>query len=684
MGDRPPDQRARSFFWLAFALPLILGLSTHGSYYFAKPSAETGDFAANALQIWDAKHLCCLTGNYSRFRFHHPGPAFFYVYAAGEYLFYNLLHLVPAPGAAHSLAGLLLQCYFFAAGISILVRFVSDPWARFTAIAVGCLHFFASGFAFVSIWPPHQLLMPFFCALMSAPAVICGEIVYLPLLVLSACFCIHGHVAQPLFMLPLLAAGSAALIWRALKPVPGGGERRKALVKLFCEREARIAVLIAGLFLVPLIIEAFKGKSGNWAAIFSHLHRQSGETNTLSEAVVYYLGALRYDFVGFPTGTIGAALQAHLAAYLAWLGAVGLSVWWALSPRDSATPLRRGYLTWLLIVGGAAALLAIVWALRMDGGMYAFNSDFVFAITAVPLLVAAVAIISVLGSRRGLWWCCLPALVCLNWKAAREEVMQQDSNIDFHQVDQKLDRLVGAEAPGGARAGFQLRFAPEQWSYAALVANQLEEMGVPWEVPTDWRFLFGNGTKSKTQSMTASLIIAKDDSNGKEGTPLADDIVVRRGPAIIEAIVAPTRVPAAYDIHSALYTSASGLSTPDDASLYSWSVGTDTVLRFKTRPASSAVRIEMDLQPFLPARAQGQRFEVSFCGQLVGKFEITAPLQRVTLEIPREQWNQSVRNGGASLEFHWTDAASPQELGISADARQLAVGFRTTSFSTVP
>jgi hypothetical protein len=86
---------------LVFAL-IVLGINRA---LFTTSIIESSDFAANALQVQNAKHLAELLGNYSRWRFHHPGPAFFYIYAAGEWIFYDLLHLVPAPfnnGSHHS------------------------------------------------------------------------------------------------------------------------------------------------------------------------------------------------------------------------------------------------------------------------------------------------------------------------------------------------------------------------------------------------------------------------------------------------------------------------------------------------------------------------------------------------------------------------------------------------------
>src|SRR5208337_1374894 len=62
---------------------VLLALNTD---LFRRPIYEWADFAANSIQIQNAKHFRELLGNYSRWGFHHPGPVFFYVFAAGELL----------------------------------------------------------------------------------------------------------------------------------------------------------------------------------------------------------------------------------------------------------------------------------------------------------------------------------------------------------------------------------------------------------------------------------------------------------------------------------------------------------------------------------------------------------------------------------------------------------------------
>ena len=118
----------------AFALNLLL-LLAHNLKIFSKPIAENADFAANSLATIEAKHFTLLFGNYSRQGFRHPGPADFYVQAAGESLFRDVLRIVPAPWNGQLLAILILNAALLA-GVVTIFRSWLPSWAA-TGFSMG-------------------------------------------------------------------------------------------------------------------------------------------------------------------------------------------------------------------------------------------------------------------------------------------------------------------------------------------------------------------------------------------------------------------------------------------------------------------------------------------------------------------------------------------------------------------
>ena len=76
--------------WWVWAVPftfLFVLLCVRNRFLFTTRLYEQGDAGANSILIEQAKHFTLLIGNYSREGFNHPGPAYMYVQAFGEYLF---------------------------------------------------------------------------------------------------------------------------------------------------------------------------------------------------------------------------------------------------------------------------------------------------------------------------------------------------------------------------------------------------------------------------------------------------------------------------------------------------------------------------------------------------------------------------------------------------------------------
>ena len=94
--------------WLCL-FALLLGI--HHEIFFAI-HIESGDGAANSLLIQQAKTFNLLTGNYSRIGFYHPGPAILYVLAAGEFLFFDWLSIVPSPFSGQLIAVVIYNAFF--------------------------------------------------------------------------------------------------------------------------------------------------------------------------------------------------------------------------------------------------------------------------------------------------------------------------------------------------------------------------------------------------------------------------------------------------------------------------------------------------------------------------------------------------------------------------------------------
>ncbi|MGV2390494.1 MAG UNVERIFIED_CONTAM: hypothetical protein LVR29_26485 [Microcystis novacekii LVE1205-3] len=97
--------------------------------------------AANALQIINAKSFNEIYGNYSRWRFYHPGPFFFYMYAFSEILFYDLIPIFPAPQNSHIFMGIALQLGFFVCALHITANYFRATFFLPLALFCAFIHF---------------------------------------------------------------------------------------------------------------------------------------------------------------------------------------------------------------------------------------------------------------------------------------------------------------------------------------------------------------------------------------------------------------------------------------------------------------------------------------------------------------------------------------------------------------
>jgi hypothetical protein len=162
----------------------------------AKLLFEYGDAAANALLVLDAKRGVLLTGNYSRVGFNHPGPAYFYVMAAGEYLFHDLLHLTPTPMGGQDLGTAVLNAGWLSLLWALLVRFSRSIGAATLGLAAFIAYTVLNepGFLF-GVWMPFLYFAPFAVFTLALARVTSGRLDALVPLALAMGFLIHGHAS---------------------------------------------------------------------------------------------------------------------------------------------------------------------------------------------------------------------------------------------------------------------------------------------------------------------------------------------------------------------------------------------------------------------------------------------------------------------------------------------------------
>jgi hypothetical protein len=253
-----------------FALLVLRNPITFGRVVY-----ERGDFAANSIITADAKHFELLVGNYSRLGFHHPGPAFFYVHAFGEWFWHDLLGAVPTPWNGQWLALLALNSVLLGLCLAIVHSWTGSRSVTALCGAAGLLFFAVQPAILASAWMPLLYVAPFLLLLTAAASVAAGRVAHLPALALAAGLLVHGHVSFLLFAPAIAGAAVGASLWTG----------RPAW------RESRVAVLGAGavlaLFALPIALNLLWHWPGEFA---SYVEYGGGRAHAPGGIARYVLG----------------------------------------------------------------------------------------------------------------------------------------------------------------------------------------------------------------------------------------------------------------------------------------------------------------------------------------------------------------------------------------------------------
>lgn len=636
---------------------------------FVQPWHEQGDYATNAFKIARAGQGREILGNYSRFDFCHPGPAFYYVYALGELVFLRGLHVVPGPYNAHVLAGVLLQSFFFAAALVMAAEWVRRPLFLPLALATEAIHFAFAGNAFFDLWPPRVLLMPFLCFLVGGASVAAGRWRDLPLTVLAGCFLVHGHVAQPLYVVPivLLAAGIA---WRK-DDAAGWWSRGRALA---------IGAGVIALFIVPLAIDAAAGAQSNLARILEFELNYPGPPKSVARALVYFVGFFGYVkrpelFLKEFGPNRSAEIGEQPVAYFGWAAIIGAGGWLAWRLWRQRGESERGF---VLALAGFVALavgLSLQWGRAQIGSMFEYGGYVFYAILGAMLLLACAALSRLAVRRLAVAGGLLVAItVGALWK---NQLLSSTTDYSTNQIPSQVQQALAADPRPEAPKYFV--FTHRDWGEVVSIGLALQRTGHEFRADVFWgnRFTTGGGFEPAAPEFDFSgYSIWRLSHHGPKdsGSPMRDDMRMYFAPLPLD----PSRavIDCAENMNLELYTLLGFESPVGDGA---WTTRPHAVLEFATPAVTSTVVVTFEAEPFAaPGRAPGQAMILSVNGREVFSGTLTAP-GRLTARVPAEVWNarQPVR-----MAMYFPGTVEQRTLGRPLDRRQLGWRLKKILFET--
>jgi hypothetical protein len=454
-----------------------------------------------------------LLGPYSRFSFHQPGPALFWVLAP----FYRLPGLSPAAmflGAFCINVGSALGC------VLVVRRFLGEASARWTAAVVGALLLSLTPRLLADPWNPYVLALPALLTVTLTAAAAGGSLAAAAGAAVGASFLVQTHLAVG----PMVAAvcATTAVIAFAFHrighPRPHGRGQWAAVAA---------AAVVLVLVWTPPVIEQATRSPGNMTKLvrfFGQSHPEFdrgvdhglGATAKLVSAQLTVL-PFGHDQDQRPTEPIKVVL-----AGLAVLGAAAVAV---------AGWRRR--LPFIAGLGAASVVgpLVAVWSgTRIVGEVYPY-----LLVWACPLLLpgvigAGALFLSPSGSAQPARpWATRVAAVaaagigsCLVWTAATQPLVRYPPATDVVAAARLAQPWLTQHGVRQAR----IRIAqPPRWPVATGMAVRLEKAGVRTTVDEEWTPVFGEHFRP-TGRETAEVWIAD-----AAGRPPGSSGTVRLGTA---------------------------------------------------------------------------------------------------------------------------------------------------------
>jgi len=490
--------------WFLTLLLFIAVLLNNSELVFHTRLHEADDYAANSLQVLKAKHFNETVGNYCRFGFHHPGPAFFYLLGWGEFVFHDVARIVPTPFNGQLIALYALSAFFFGATVAVIaakLRRAAAGWFVGLALLFAAWHFgaasrffaFIPGYlGFVTPWPPCFIVLPFLCFVVAAGSVAAGHGKDLPLMTLAGCFLVHAHVAMPLFVVSLTVVAYGGL-WQEI------GRTGVRPWNVFRRQHWMAAATIA-LFLAPIVLDLLTSEPNNLTLIVRHLRTTYGEGKGIVQSLFYFLHFGAYaaapshqpipTFEAYDAAALRSFFLLHWRACGWWLASILLFV---LTTRrrpefQEIAKLRQRLCLALILAAG----LSVVWGCFQEGPMFDYNALFVFAIYYAWLLVVALSLALWIESHcparfQLVGLIALMLAVATAFAHERRRFRGAASNDAQQQFAASVEQALILD-PSEPKF---LNFDSEANGQAERVTLFLERRGVRWWVREDWPLPFG-------------------------------------------------------------------------------------------------------------------------------------------------------------------------------------------------
>ncbi len=449
-----------------------------------------------------------LVGVYSRFGWHHPGPALFYLFA-GPY------RILGSSSAALPLTALLLNAGCIIGIVLVLYRRAGVAIMLWGLVVIAIyLRWLDPGFL-RSDWNPDVPLLPFTLLVLLCWTLMNGDRWALPLVVGIGSFCVQSHVSYALGVGAVFSATAVALAARAICR-----RRRIGAWKVswrVWRGPAGAALAITALMWAAPIYDEVRGHPGNFTQILDYFQKTRPDwTYTQGwREVLTSTGRLPSWISGqHPTSQYLAPGQLPTwTGYLA-IGALVLAV-----GRVVARPkVQQAQLLGLAAVVIGAAVAAVR---RVVGPLYPYLVEWTWAAGVLLWIAVGFVFVEAMRARlvpnkaaRGTAYAALSAFVIVGaiTGVKTAQVMPGDMPA-VRQLSAAVQRWLAARPRGTVRVDFANTIKPSL--LGTTVAGDglflaLDRGGVDVQVPRSAELVFGPTSSNHVDQARWLVVIAFD------------------------------------------------------------------------------------------------------------------------------------------------------------------------------
>jgi hypothetical protein len=437
-----------------------------------------GDGALEALDTRDVWRGHQMLGPYSRYGWHHPGPALFYLLALPDRLLGS-----NGPGIV---AGVIVLNAVAAGAVVLLLGRRWGPWlAMWASGCLSLLHLVLGGALWRDLWNPYIVIMPMVLLVVLAADAATGTAASWCWALVVGTFAVQTHLSTAPAVVAIIAAGLGGLLWSKRT---GNGFR----VAIW---PAAAALGVTALLWLPPLVDAVRHHPSNLSRMVTfftahhpvHGLGEAGRTSLSSAIVVFFgrhgpttavavrstatlaTGAILIGLLTLVTVGIGLRRRDRLSLWLVLISAVGFAAAILGGTRvvgdiNQYLTLWQAYLPITLLLGLGAALLA-----ESHAGQPAAAAHLSRSSNPAPLFAFAPLAIALIGALTG-------AGLAAGQTAALAGPTQFPGYAPTAEVKQATD-AVGAVLHPSDRVVRLTITTQSAWPTAAGVALELERGG---------------------------------------------------------------------------------------------------------------------------------------------------------------------------------------------------------------